>query len=549
MMRYTARWFITTLKKTDFEIVQLIVQQTNQLCLKVSSNYLFPQRPTLHFHARKICCCGSITRIRKTTEKIIATLEVGEFKAVEIHTCCPQCHKTYRSEELRSLTPHRGKYGFDVIEYIGLALFVNCRNERDIQADLARKNITISLREIAFLGKRFIVYLALAHRESQKELKRYRDLNGGYILHMDGTCEGGSPHLFSCIDELSNIVLGNKKMPSEDSQYIIPLLKQLKGAYGDPIALVHDMGKAILKAVATVFPGVADYICHFHFLRDLGKDLFDFEYRTIRRYTRSYNIKKSLNNTLKQLKTTLEKSTNLSDILEKYLKDGSLSEEDKKLDPIVNAYLLVAWIVEYNSACHGLGFPFDRPHLEFYQRMKTAYPVLQRLKTLGVSVLPIAKLNKTLTDSALKKLVSRIQEKISLFDELRQAMRIACPENNKGLNDEGDDDIKTIEGRVKKFRHCVKVETLAKEDLSYRKMVKQIDKYWDKLFADPIEVETAKVRITIQPQSNCVPSQAFFANSGFHGVSFLSIALRIVNSFLMQATSATFLILPLASKR
>ena len=39
------------------------------------------------------------------------------------------------------------------------------------------------------------------------------------------------------------------------------------------------MGSAILRAVATVFPAVPDYICHFHFLRDLGKDLFDFEYR------------------------------------------------------------------------------------------------------------------------------------------------------------------------------------------------------------------------------------------------------------------------------
>ncbi|MEE8058487.1 MAG: hypothetical protein V3T17_11725 [Pseudomonadales bacterium] len=336
------------------------------------------------------------------------------------------------------------------------------------------------------------------------------DLNGGYILHMDGTCEGGSPHLFNYIDELSNIVLGNKKMPSEDSQYIIPFLKQLKAAYGDPIALVHDMGKAILKAVATVFPGVADYICHFHFLRDLGKDLFDFEYRTIRRHTRSYNIKKSLNNTLKQLKTTIEKSTNLSNILENYLKGDSISEGEENLDPSVSAYLLVAWVVEYNSVCNGLGFPFDRPHLEFYQRIKKAYPALQHLKAKGVSFLPIAKLHRTLTDSALKKLVSRIEERISLFDELRQAMRIACPENNKGLNDEGDDNIKTIEGRVKKFRHCVKVETLAKEDVSYRKMVKQIDKYWGKLFADPIEVETAKGKITLQPQrTNNLMEQSF----------------------------------------
>jgi len=158
---------------------------------------------------------------------------------------------------------------------------VQCRNELEIQAELATRNIRLCTREIAFLGKRFIVYLALAHRESEAELKHYMDSKGGYILHIDGTCEGGSPHLFSCIDEISNIVLGNRKMPTEECQYIIPLLKSLKMAYGNPIALVHDMGSAILKAVALVFPGVADYICHFHFLRDLGKDLFDFEYRTI----------------------------------------------------------------------------------------------------------------------------------------------------------------------------------------------------------------------------------------------------------------------------
>ena len=67
---------------------------------------------------------------------------------------------------------------------------------------------------------------------------------GGYVLHMDGTCEGDSPHLFSCMDEISNIVLGNRKMPTEDSQFIVPLLQDMKAAYGNPVALVHDMGSA-----------------------------------------------------------------------------------------------------------------------------------------------------------------------------------------------------------------------------------------------------------------------------------------------------------------
>lgn len=41
-------------------------------------------------------------------------------------------------------------------------------------------------------------------------------------------------------------------------------------------------------------------------------------------------------------------------------------------------------------------------------------------------------------------------------------------------------------------------------------MIKQIDKYWDKLFADPIEVETPSGKLTIQPQrTNNLMEQSF----------------------------------------
>ena len=118
------------------------------------------------------------------------------------------------------------------------------------------------------------------HRACQDALREHLCAKGGYILHLDATCEGDSPQLFSAMDELSRMVLGNRKMPSEDSRHMIPLLEELKAAYGVPLALVHDMGSAILKAAATVFPTVPSFVCHFHFLRDLGKDLFGFEYRT-----------------------------------------------------------------------------------------------------------------------------------------------------------------------------------------------------------------------------------------------------------------------------
>jgi hypothetical protein len=336
------------------------------------------------------------------------------------------------------------------------------------------------------------------------------DSKGGYILHLDGTCEGDSPHLFSCMDEISKIVLGNRKMPTEDSQYIVPLLQRLKAAYGLPVALVHDMGSAILKAVSVVFPGVPDYICHFHFLRDLGKDLFDFEYRTIRRYTRSYDVRTKLNRAVKQLKAMVSHDERLQDRLDDYLKHHEAGVATDTLDPKLTAYLLVAWVLESSSACNGFGFPFDQPHLEFYLRLQEAYPTLKRLKADGVSVLPVMSMSRALRDRTLQNNVTRIQEKIAVFEELRAAMRIARVTHHQGLNDEGDEDVKTIASRVKRFRHSAKVIALSASDTSYRKMVNQIDQYWDKLFADPIDVDTHTGTITIQPQrTNNLLEQSF----------------------------------------
>ena len=478
----------------------------------IKTYQLFPQRPTLYFNpADAQChCCSTELLVHKTIRKTVVTLDIGEFQAVEIQKKCTHCRAVYRSDELRSLTPHGSTFGFDIIEYIGNALFILCCSESQIQSELAIRNITLSESEISFLGKRFIVYLMLAHQACHEEVKHYMNLNGGYILHMDGTCEGDSPHLFSCIDGLSNIVLGNRKMPTEDSQYIIPLLQQLKSDYGMPIGCVHDMGSAILKSVRYVFPGIPDFICHFHFLRDLGKDLFDFEYRTIRRYTRSYLVHAKLKKISKQLKQIINEDKSLSDSLELYLGNQTIQWSTEGFDPRLTAYLLISWVLEYSSASHGLGFPFDRPHLEFYLRLQEAYPVLKRLKQKGVESIPLHVMSRTLTDPALKKLVQRIQQKIVIFDELRDAMRIACPDKTQGLNDKGDDDIKTIESRVSQFRQSPKIVLLASKETRYYKMVKQIDKYWDKLFADPIEVETPTGKLMIQPQrTNNLMEQSF----------------------------------------
>ncbi len=449
----------------------------------------------------------------KTHTKTAATLEIGRVRIHEKIKHCDSCHKTYRSAEPRKLVAHGCRCGFNVLVDVGQALFVECKNEKQIQTELKSCNIPISIRQIGYLAKKFIVYLALAHKESRSKIKDLLSLRGGYILHLDGTCEGDSPHLMSALDEIAQIVLDNIKIPSEKADKIIPFLRRIKQSYGIPLALVHDMGAAILSAVKAVFPGVSDYICHYHFLRDIGNELFGIEYARIRSELKKYSIRPSLGKIVKVLEERIETQVELTNSLEGYLEDEGKSGD---VLPSVLAYILSNWILDANSELNGYGFPFDRSYLIFYKRLKTARSIVANLSAKKKKDRYIIKLNRVLgravSDNNLEAIVSRMEEKTQIFDQLRDAMRIAVSDGKKGLNDDGEDvDIKTIQEAVTIFRNSDKIKAVAKTNVDYKKMVKQIDKYWQKLFADPIMVTTANgEKILVQPQRTNNILERFF---------------------------------------
>jgi transposase-like protein len=84
------------------------------------------------------------------------------------------------------------------------------------------------------------------------------------------------------MDSLSDIILSSVKVSSENTENTALFLTDIKKRYGIPTACVHDMGTGICRAVNEVFPGVHDYICHFHFLRDIGKDYLEPAYQVLR---------------------------------------------------------------------------------------------------------------------------------------------------------------------------------------------------------------------------------------------------------------------------
>jgi hypothetical protein len=456
--------------------------------------------------------------VQKTWPKTVVTMDIGGFRAIETVLYCPQDQTTFNAEQLRKLVPKGGTFGFDVIVEVGLALFVHCQNNLEVMAELAAKNVFLSEREISYLGRKFIIYLALAHRESQPRLRDLMARRGGYILHLDGTCEGDSPNLFCGLDGISELVLDTIKIPSEKKELLIPFFQRIKEQYGDPRALVHDMGKGIIAAVTKVFPEMPDFICHFHFLRDVGKDLLLDEYTALQKRLRKLKVRSLLRQRAKYLEHKINPASQTIDEVMASIESSVWQTTSSEDIPLLTTYALIQWVFDYPHQSHGYGFPFDRPYLDFYRRLQIVHRLLKEI--IDVHLSGTAKDNKpffqvyttfkeAVEDKRLNGLAASLEQKARVFDKLRMAMRIALPEGKNGINDNGDDvNMKSIEEKVTTFRKWLVCD--GRRKATYAKMIAQLDRYWNKLFTDPLSILTPEGIRYIQPQRTNNILERFF---------------------------------------
>ncbi len=486
----------------------------------ISAKSLFQDIPVIPFSSQHVICphCNCALHVQKTLTTTPITMDIGSFHAKETILKCPKDQTIFHSEQLRKLTPAKGTFGFDVIVHVGKALFIYSQNNQSIMKDLALQNIPISEREISYLGKKFITYLSLAHRESREQIRNLMKTNGGYILHIDGTSEGDSPHLFCGIDGISELVLDSIKIPSEQKNNLVPFFERIKEQYGKPIAIVQDMSRGIITAVEVVFQGIPLFICHFHFLRDIGKDLLLEDYQSLMKYLRELKARGSLRQKERYLEKKLGEDVLQIKKLIKELEQGQLQDYSIEKSEIATC-VLINWIFDAPSQSNGYGFPFDRQHLEFYRRLKRIHKIIGRMsKKSDVKEKhqkPFFQLWKLLDDMVkdnyLNKIIKSIETKVVVFDKLREAMRITLPNGKEGLNDEGDGtDIKTIEDKVKAYRDWLTSKNDCME--TYSQMLEQIDKYWEKLFSDPIKVCTKEGEFIIVPQRTNNILEQFFRN-------------------------------------
>ena len=192
--------------------------------------------------------------------------------------------------------------------------------------------------------------------------------------------------------------------------------------------------------------------------------------------------------------------------------------------PLLTAYSLIQWALAGKTQGQGYGFPFDRPQVEFAHRVQTVAQKLESIKDIHLrgqwqDNVPLFKLAHALkavaADAGLQSRLAAMEVKSQVFDQLRAAMRIAEVGGSAGLNS-GSDPIAMgpIQKAVQEFRQRITMRLDYPTTPHWKAMIAQLDKYGDKLFADPIAVQTPQGRRLIQPQRTNNMLERFFRD--FH---------------------------------
>ena len=472
--------------------------------------------PTIHIEPEEsVCSCKTHPKLNvmKTKTREVRTMHIGPFQVHETLKVCPikGCKKKYRYTGLDTFLPQGSNFGYDVIAYVGDALWGKSHTPLQIQADLKQQNnLTISESEISLLAKKFVHYVVEAQRDKQTEIKKFLHRGGGFFMYFDAMHPGdGAAHLMCAIaEEISekvSIVLGSVKLPTESTETVSVFLRELKRKYGAPLAGICDMLASNLAAFQEVFPGILLLICHFHFLRSIGKTFLEYENTKLQGVLKQYDITKRLKEFVSKCKTSIETNPQLADYM-KY--DEKMYRSSFQTMPeIIKAYCKALWILAYEQELNGYGYPFDRSELVYLQRMKKTY---DSLKAYSVGSKELSELKfllaSVLEDPDLCEHMAALEKKVQDFDHLRAIMQIAPIYGVKGLNEDGEEcDMTAMEEQLKVFIESDEIKN--NSDKAYQKMIKQFLKYWKMLFAKPVEVRLSSGEMVfVYPQrtSNCM---------------------------------------------
>jgi len=435
--------------------------------------------------------------VQKSKKRIVTTMETGTIQAREIRKVCSVdlSHPVEISEALAQIVPAGQRYGYDLIVAAGTARYLRNMQRQEIRAELFReKNMTLSTGTISKLCDRFLLYLEALHLHCAPALRAA--MEGGYPLHIDATNEYGKGGLFLCLDGFRGWVLHAVKIGTENSMELRPAVEKTIGLFGDPIAIMRDLGSGGAKSVMYLRQkGIPDLVCHYHFLGAVGKKLFDNNYSALRNLLRQSKVRTKLRELLRELRR--------NQAVDVY--DGKFGHGRMREDLLA----LVLWILE-GTGGKDLPYPFCLPHLDFYQRCHDITNRAQRwipfprshverrvLKRLSGIMIQMNKIERFAWVTPI------LEENWTSFCELRDILRLTDAEYPRG-DRRNITDWESLVIKVKYLREVEKNITIYHEKIRQNVttakdkkikdirispesiILKYLDRYKDFLFGHPV---------------------------------------------------------------
>src|SRR5262245_9172676 len=150
------------------------------------------------------------------------------------------------------------------------------RSVPEIHRRLLDRGLTLCQRSVSNLLDRYDELLAVMLTDDAR-LNGLLAAQGKVILAIDGLQpDVGHEVLWVLRDCLSGEILLAKSLLSARQQDLAQLLGEVRDALKVPVAaVVSDGQQSIRKAVAKALPGVPHQLCHFHYLREAARPIYE----------------------------------------------------------------------------------------------------------------------------------------------------------------------------------------------------------------------------------------------------------------------------------
>lgn len=235
---------------------------------------------TLQPLGRHCPLCGETMWATYHTYRTITTLEDVVHLTLQIRRClnraCPQFHRPCRPEEEGRLALPKHEFGLDVMADVGTLRYAQHRSLPDIHQHLRSRAVAIAPRTVMPLLERYDERLTRTLTDTAR-LQRITQAQGRVILALDGLQpDVGHEVLWVLRDCLSGEVLLARSLLSATQPDLAVLLRTVRQNVPVPIVGIVSAGQLSIRgAVAEVFSDVPHQLCHFHYLREAAKPIYD----------------------------------------------------------------------------------------------------------------------------------------------------------------------------------------------------------------------------------------------------------------------------------